>query len=129
MRLGIDLNQIEEQKPLTIPGPYSFTIRKAECKDNSAKDGKLIYCEMVPEGVQGIVFHRFSLKPGALSSSSTTISLKRFLQKIGAEELASLGEELEDSHLVGLQFTGTIQKDDFRGDDDARKLDKVGPLK
>ena len=91
MSIDVNMGAIEEKPPLAAPGPYNLSHRKVELRRNKNDDGDLIYTELVVEGQPSESFiQRWSFKSGALTSKSNAISLKKFLETVGRDDLANM---------------------------------------
>ena len=124
--IHVDLGAIEEKPLLAQPGPYTFVIVKAEVQDNKAGDGQLIYTELVPqEAPEYRVFHRWSLKLGALQARSAAMSFRKFID-VMSSDLPPV--PLSPYLFLGATFSATVKLDTYNADDPQVKLDRViGP--
>ena len=111
--VGIDLNAVVEKPRLPGGQPFTFAFRKAELglskrpNKNTGKQEPLINCELTPldaEYNDRVVYHTFSLSPGALSSDDSCISIKKFFQVVGHQWGANGEFSTED--LMTLRFVG-----------------------
>jgi len=129
MSINIDMGNIEEVQPLAAGGPYTLAYRKVEMGRNQADDADLIYTEIVVVGGKDSFIQKWSLKPGALSSRSSGISLKKFFEVVGRPDLANLhitdetvGELLNEMRQI--TFVATVKHETWQGDTRA-KIDTV----
>lgn len=110
-KIGINLNAIKEKQPLA-PGMYTFTVRKSVYEPTKDQTSNNISLELVPqESPTDIVFHRFSMKEGALTANSPSMSLKKFLDLVNIP----YGEDFDSDALFGLTFRGTIKHEPYNG--------------
>jgi hypothetical protein len=110
-KIGINLHEIKEKAPLT-PGVYTFTIRKAGLEPTKAQDANMVVTELVPqESPSDIVFHRWTLKPGILSSADADKSLRAFLNVMSIP----YGDDFDTDALFGLSFRGTVKHEVYAG--------------
>jgi hypothetical protein len=105
------LRSIQEKQPLS-PGAYTFTVRKAGLEPNKAQDSNNVVLELVPqESPTDIVFHRFSLKNGALAASDSAMSLRKALDILGIPYDANFDTDV----LFGQSFRGTVKHELYNG--------------
>lgn len=110
-KIGIDLREIKEKQPLA-PGVYTFTVRKSGLEPTKNQDSNNVVMELVPqESPSDIVFHRFSLKPGALQANDTAMSLKRFLDTVNIP----YDNTFDTDALFGISFRGTVKHEIWQG--------------
>lgn len=110
-KINMDLREVREKQPLT-PGVYTFTVRKSGLEPTKAQDGNNVVMELVPqESPSDIVFHRYSLKPGALQANDSSISLKRFLDTVNIPYDANFDTDA----LFGISFRGTVKHEIWNG--------------
>jgi hypothetical protein len=119
-KIGIDMREIKEKGPLAT-GVYQFTVRKSGLEPTRNQDSNNVVLELVPqESPSDIIFHRFNLKPGILSSSDPDKSLRRFCDVVNIPYDA----EFDTDALFGISFKGTIKHEMYNGKTVAR-LDNV----
>ena len=124
------MGAIEEKPPLAAPGPYTLSHRKVELRRNKADDADLIYTELVVEGQPDESFiQRWSFKSGALTSKSSAISLKKFLEAVDRDDLANMHITTDNvAELIqGLRetrFSATVKHELYNGEVQIR-LDTV----
>jgi hypothetical protein len=119
-KIGMDLREIKEKEPLA-PGVYTFTVRKAGLEPTRAQDANMVVMELVPqESPSDIVFHRFTLKAGILSSPDTGKSLRKFLDVVQIP----YGPDFDTDALFGISFRGTVKHEIYNGKNQVR-LDSV----
>lgn len=130
MSIDVNMGAIEEKPPLATPGPYNLSHRKVEVRRNKNDDADLIYTELVVEGQPGESFiQRWSFKSGALTSRSNAISLKKFLETVGLDDLANMHITSENvaelvTGLRTLRFSATVKAEVYQGTPQI-KLDTV----
>jgi hypothetical protein len=91
---------------------YTFTIRKAGLEPTKAQDANMVVTELVPqESPSDIVFHRWTLKPGILSSADADKSLRAFLNVMSIP----YGDDFDTDALFGLSFRGTVKHEVYAG--------------
>lgn len=119
-KIGIDMREIKEKGPLAT-GVYQFTVRKSGLEPTRNQDSNNVVLELVPqESPSDIIFHRFNLKPGILSSSDPDKSLRRFCDVVNVPYDA----DFDTDALFGISFKGTIKHEMYNGKTVAR-LDNV----
>jgi hypothetical protein len=128
--IDVNLGAVTETQPLTVPGPYTLGFRKVELRRNKADDGDLIYTEVLVDGHPADSFiHRFSLKPGALTSRQSSISLKKFFEVLDRDDLANTHiteANIDDviAEIAALRFSAMIKHEMWNGEPQVR-LDSV----
>ena len=111
--VGINLNEVVE-KP-RLPGGQAFTFHINEAELGMAKQPNkrterieaLVKCKLFPlepEWNDRVVYHTWSLAPGALESDSAVISIKKFFQVVGYKFNPDGSFSTED--LLTLRFIG-----------------------
>lgn len=122
----VDMSQIQERPQLTTPGPYTFTVVKAEVRDTKNEDSQLVYAELVPqESPEHRVFQRWSLKLGALQARGATMSFRKFLDVMGIDVPQG---PFNPNIIAGARFSSTVKLDTYIPDDPQVKLDRIiGP--
>ena len=124
--IDVNLGAVQEKEPLAAGGPYTLGFRKLEFQRNKANDADQIYAEIVVDGHPTDSFiQRWSMKPGALTARSSAISIKKFFEALGRDDLAT--GHLTDATLVEMRdfrFVATI-KHELWNDDIQLRLDTV----
>jgi len=137
MSIDIDLGQVQEKEPLRVAS-YTFSFKDAPTVEpTKAGDGFNVVADLVPEGYPNDGFrHWFSLKPGALSSTSTTISIRKFLATVGYPNARLQGEASQPVRVIAsdgsevllkyLRFRASVRHEKREGTDQPNvRLDKV----
>ncbi len=119
MSINIDMSGIEEKAPLA-EGQYTLSFTKVEFGRNKADDGDQIYTQVAVEGLNEVFNQYWSFKPGALSSNSSGISIKKFLEVVGRPDLANLhitDENIGDliQAMRQMRFTGFVKHEQWQG--------------
>ena len=110
-KINIDLREIKEKEPL-LPGVYTFTVRKVGTEPTRNQDSTNVVMELVPqESPSDIVFHRYSLKPGALQAADTGMSFKKFLDVVDIP----YDQDFDTDVLFGLSFRATVKHETWNG--------------
>lgn len=121
-KINMDLREIKEKLPLA-PGAYTFTVRKSGLEPNKAQDSQNVVLELVPqESPTDIVFHRFSLKSGAVSAADSAISLRKALDILGIPYDASFDTDV----LFGQSFRGIVKHELYQGKTQVRLGEILG---
>jgi hypothetical protein len=121
-KIGIDLREIREKQPL-VPGVYTFTVRKSGLEPSKDQTSNNVVLELVPqESPSDIVFHRFSMKPGALTATDTAMSLKRFLDTVNIP----YGPDFDTDALFGVSFRGMVKHEVYNGKTQVRLGEVLG---
>jgi hypothetical protein len=125
MELDINLNDVVERPLLPVDKELTFAFRKCEmaiAKNANPKTGQrepYIACELMVLDQEWagfdppyVVFHNFSLSPGALSSPDATFSIKKFFEVIG-HKIAPNGK-FSTEEVATLRFVGKLSSDKDR---------------
>ena len=121
-KIGMDLREIKEKGPLT-PGVYTFTVRKVGLQPTNAQDANMVVMELVPQESPGdILFHRYTLKPGILTSSDPDKSFRKFLDVVAIPYDADFDTDV----LFGLSFRATVKHEQYQGKTQARLENILG---
>lgn len=116
MKIGIDLREIKEKGPLA-PGVYTFTVRKAGLEPTKDRSANMVVLELVPQESPGdMVFHRYTLKSGILSSSDADKSFRKFLDVLSIPYDADFDTDV----LFGLSFRAATKHEVYNGKTQAR---------
>ena len=137
MSIDIDLGQVQEKEPLHVAS-YVLTFKEApKIEATKAGDGYNVVADLVPEGFPDSSFrHWFSLKPGALSSPTPSVSIRKFLEVLGYPQAKLTGDVGQPVRVVTrdgsevllkyLRFRATIKHEKREGQDRPNiRLDKV----
>lgn len=137
MSIDIDLGQVQEKELLRV-GSYVFAVKDApKIEATKAKDGFNVVFDLVPEGFPDSTFrHWFSLKPGALSSPTASVSIRKFLELVGYPGARITGDADQPVRVVAndgsevllkyLRFRASIKHEKREGQDQPNiRLDKV----
>lgn len=121
-KINMDLREVKEKLPLA-PGVYTFITRKVGLEKTRAQDADMVVMELVPQESPGdILFHRFTLKSGILSSSDADKSFKRFLDVLAIPYDADFDTDM----LFGLSFRATVKHEVYQGKVKARLENILG---
>ena len=123
-RVEINLDDVQEKQPLPVGVPYTFGFKVARL--DPSKDGLShnVYAELVPEeDPSNRVFHRWSLKRGALEANSPTISIKKFFEAIG---FAWDPSGFDTEEMLGIRFQGTVLHEPWKGQVQVRLASVLG---
>lgn len=125
----INLNEVKEKPPLAQPGPYTFAFKSAsleQAKEPNKRTGQrewMVRAELVPmEAPTYIVFHNWSLSPGALESTKPTFSVKKFFETVGFRW--SEDGRFDTNDMLTIRFVGTVRHEEWQGATQVR-LDQV----
>ena len=117
-KVDINLDDVKERELLPVNTPFTFGFRVARLEPTKDQTSHNVYAELVPEESGGdVVFHRWSLKPGALSAISPTISIKKFFETVGFK-WDPTGFDTEEMLMV--RFIGTVLHEPYKGQTQVR---------
>lgn len=121
-KINMDLREVKEKGPL-VPGVYTFTVRKVGLEKTKAQDADMVVMELIPQESPGdIVFHRYTLKAGILTSTDADKSFKRFLDVLAIP----YDSEFDTDVLFGLSFRATVKHEVYNGKTSARLENILG---
>lgn len=127
--VDINLNDVVEKPRLPAGQQFTFRFKSAVPamgKKPNKRTGKIepyIACELLPADPgweDRLVYHNFSLAPGALESPDATFSIKKFFAVVGHPLNANGGFTTEE--LLTIVFIGTVK---YKEDDNRPNLDKI----
>lgn len=127
--LDINLNEVKEKPRMPANQPFTFMVRSATvemAKQANKKTGRVepyIKCELVPmeaDWQDYVVYHNWSLSPGALESPEPTFSIRKFFLVIDMP----WGEDgrFSTEDLQTVKFVGTLK---YKEGDSRPNLDKI----
>jgi len=119
----VDPSTIEETQLAPKDVRLVFEIRKSERKTAPSTGNAFIQVDLtVPDIANSLIVNNFFMTSKALSSRSSAVSYKKFLEKVG------LPLTTTSTELTGFRFIGTLKHEGKGEDAQARLQEAVGPV-